>query len=99
VSMATESLLNVRLDAEDSRRADDLKRAGVQLSTLVRQAIRSEHQRRIGGRHARRRAAQVMAEIYAASPDPPGLSKRSYDVHDSEQARRAIRKKLRVRRG
>ena len=96
--MATESLLNVRLDAEDAHRVADLKRAGVQLSSLVRQAIRSEHRRRIGNQQGRRRAAEVMAEIYAASPDPAAVSKRSYDVHDSEQASRAITKKLRTRR-
>jgi len=90
--------LNVRLDAEDAHRVADLKRAGVQLSNLVRQAIRSEHRRRIGNQQRRRRAAVIMAEIYAACPDPTGLSKRSYDVHDSEQARRAIAKKLRSRR-
>ena len=92
------ALLNVRLDAEDARRVAELKRAGVQLSGVVRRAIRSEHQRRIGNRHGGEHAAEVMAEIYAACPDPKDTPRRSYDVHDSKQARSAIMKKLRARR-
>lgn len=92
------ALLNVRLDAEDERRAKALKRAGVQLSRIVREAIRAEHQRRLGGGTARGAASAVMANIYAAYPDPPGVRSRRYATDDREAARRAILRKLRKRR-
>ncbi len=93
------ALLSVRLAAKDARRVSDLERAGVHLSRVVREAIRSEHARLLGNKKGRRRAAEVMREIYAAAPDPENLPKRRYDVHDSRQAKRAIVKKLRRGRG
>ncbi len=63
-------LFNVRLDATDARRVDRLRREGVLLSTMVRETIRAEYDRRIAARVGRRRAAQVMAEIYVACPEP-----------------------------
>jgi hypothetical protein len=91
-------LLNVRLDAEDARRAEALKRAGVPLSRIVREAIRAEHERRLGASVRGRRASEIMAEIYAAFPDPAGLPARSLDTRNRSQVRRAIVGKLRDRR-
>ena len=87
-------LLNVRLTPEDARRAAALRKSGVPISRLVREAIRVEYDRRL----PRRRASDVMAEIYADHPDPPGLRPRQYDVTDRAAARRAIVKRLRRRR-
>jgi hypothetical protein len=89
------TLLNVRLDAEDARRASALKRAGVQLSRIVREAIRAEHDRRLGSERTGRAARDIMAQIYADCPDPPDLPARSYEVSDRKAAKRAIVRKLR----
>jgi len=87
-------LLNVRLDADDARLVSQLRQAGVEISGIVREAIRAEHGRRVG-RRGRPRPAEVMAAIYAAHPDPPGLPRRRYDMRDRRAARRAIVRKLR----
>lgn len=87
-------LLNVRLDADDTRLVSQLRQAGVEISRVVREAIRAEHGRRVG-RRGRPRPAEVMAAIYAAHPDPPGLPRRRYDMRDRRAARRAIVRKLR----
>jgi hypothetical protein len=89
------ALLNVRLDAEDERRAKALKRAGVQLSRIVREAIRAEHERCLGAGAVRGAAREVMARIYAAHPDPPKLRPRRYAIDDRRASRRAILRKLR----
>jgi len=88
-------LLNVRLTPEDARRATALRESGVPISRLVREAIRAEYDRRLPRRRPRQRASVVMAEIYAAHPDPPDLPLRDYDVGDRATARRAIVKILR----
>lgn len=87
-------LLNVRLDADDTRLVSQLRQAGVEISRVVREAIRAEHGRRVG-RGGQPRPAEVMAAIYAAHPDPPGLPRRRYDMRDRRAARRAIVTKLR----
>lgn len=89
------AVLNVRLSAEDERRAKALKRAGVQLSNIVREAIRAEHERRLGRRSERESAREVMAKIYAAHPDPPDSPARPYAMDDRRAARQAILAKLR----
>ena len=83
-------LLNVRLGDEDARRVAYLRQAGIQLSRLVREAIRAEYDRRVGHRGTHRRPAQVMAEIYAACPDPPDLPARTIDLRDRKAARAAV---------
>jgi post-segregation antitoxin (ccd killing protein) len=91
-------LLNVRLDADAARCAAELRRAGVQISRLVREAIRVEHAQRIAGRARRRTAKEVMAQIYAEHPDPPGLPRRRLNLRDRKAVRRVIRERLRRRR-
>jgi len=91
-------LLNVRLDGEDTRRVSELRRAGVAISTLVREAIRKEHEHRIGKRSRRRTARGVMASIYAAHPDPPGVPRRRFDLRDRTAVRRAVTARVRRRR-
>jgi post-segregation antitoxin (ccd killing protein) len=87
-------LLNVRLDEDDARRAAELRGAGVQISRIVRDAIRAEHDQRIGERRERRRASDVMARIYAEHPDPPGVPRRRLDLRDRRAVRRAIAARL-----
>ena len=90
-------LLNVRLGIDDARRAAELRKTGVQISRIVRDAIRAEHDRRVGRRRARRRPEEILAEIYAAHPDPPRAPHRAFDLRDRRAARRAILRKLRRR--
>jgi hypothetical protein len=89
------SLLNVKLKPDDVRMAQALRKEGITISDVVRDAIRAEYQRRIGRRTSPRRPSDRMAEIYASHPDPPDLPQRSHDVHDPHAARRAIGARLR----
>ncbi len=91
-------LLNVRLTPEDARRAAALRESGLPISRLVREAIRTEYDRRLTRRKSRRRPAAVMAAIYAAHPDPKELAPRGYDVGDRRAARLAIVRILRSKR-
>lgn len=83
-------LVNVRLNPDDARLAAELRRAGVEISRVLREAIRAEHGRRVGKAPSGRRAAEVMAEIYAMHPEPPGVPPRRYDLSDRRAARSAI---------
>lgn len=87
-------LLNVRLDAEDSSKVQALRRQGVQISELVRCAIRSEYERR---RRALRPAdvESMLQEIYAAHPVPADLPPRGFDVHDRRAFREAMARHVR----
>lgn len=91
-------LLNVRLSPEDARRAAALRKDGVAVSRVVREAIRFAYERRAGGRGGGRRASAIMAEIYREHPDPPGRSRAVPDPQDRRAVRRAIRKRLARRR-
>ena len=88
-------LLNVRLGPEDSRIAGELRKQGIQLSGIVREALRAAYGARKRRREPRRRASEIMAEIYAEIPDPPGLPKPGYDLRDRRSMRRAIRARVR----
>ena len=87
-------LINVRLDEERVRKAQTLRRRGVTLSDVVREAIderfselrRSEFQSDVRA---------IVRGIFEQYPDPPDLAPRDYDVHDRREARAAIRRKLR----
>jgi hypothetical protein len=92
-------LLNVRLNPEDARMAEHLRRGGVAISAIVRDAIRAAYDRQVTGRRSGRRAKDIMADIYRQYPDPPNLPPREFDVHDRRSARRAILKRLQQRRG
>jgi hypothetical protein len=87
-------LLNVRLGPEESRMVAELRREGIQISGIVRQALRSAYiaRRKTGG--GQRRPSDVMAEIYAEHPDPPGLSRPRVDLRDRRSVRRAILKAM-----
>ena len=91
-------LLNVRLGPEDSRIAAELRKHGVELSGVVRDALRAAYSARARKGRRRRRASEIMAEIYAQIPDPPGLAPPRYDPRDRRSVRRAITARLRRRR-
>jgi len=89
------ALLNVRLDPEDVRRAKALRKAGVPISGLVRDAIRAEYERRVAPAARGRRASRIVAEILASLPDPPDVAPRGFDLSDRLERRRHIASKLR----
>lgn len=87
-------LVNVRLDGERLRRVRTLRRQGVVLSDLVRQAI--DRRFEALNEHANQRDVRAMVErILEQYPDPPDLPARPYDLRDRKQAREAIARKLR----
>ena len=88
------SLLNVRLNPEDARMAAELRRAGVPISGLVREAIRREYERRLGPDRRPNRASLLVVEILASLPDPGDLPAREFSVADRGAVRRHISKKL-----
>ena len=91
-------LVNVRLDEERLRKAQTLRESGVALSDLVREAI-DERFDELAGSGTARDVKAVMERIFEQYPDPPDRPPRGYDVHDRDEARRAIIGKLRrVRR-
>ncbi len=92
------ALVNVRLDAEDARRVAELRRAGVQISSIVRQAIRAQHERRVGKRAGGRAAAALLARIYAALPDTADVKPHGYDLRVRRAVRAAVEKRARTRR-
>ena len=88
-------LLNVRLGPEDARRAARLREAGVPISRVVREAIRAAHERHVTARVSRRRASEIMADIYREHPDPRNLPRGKRDLTDRAGVRRVIRQRLR----
>lgn len=88
----------MRLGPEDSRIAAELKKRGIELSGVVREAIRAAYSTRGQGRARRPRASDIMAKIYREIPDPPGLAAPRYDLREPQSARRAITARARRRR-
>jgi Arc/MetJ-type ribon-helix-helix transcriptional regulator len=82
-------LLNIRLNDEDAKIVARLRRQGVNISSFVREALRSEDKRRQGHREPLD-VDRMLADIYRAYPDPPDYKPREYNVHDAAQARQAI---------
>jgi hypothetical protein len=90
-------LLNVRLGPADARMAADLRKNGVPISRVVRDAIRAAYEQHAAVRTGHRRASEIMADIYREHPDPPDLSRGTRDRRDRRSVRRAIRERLRRR--
>ncbi len=88
------ALLNVRLTPADARLAAALREEGVQISTLVREAIRSEHARRLGVPGRRMKPSSVVADILRSLPEPPDLGPRELDTTDRHAVQQHVRAKL-----
>lgn len=85
-TLALMAVLNVRLAPEDQRLAQDLRDEGVELSGIVRDAIRTEHARRIGKRARRPKPSAVVRALIEAHPAPVGSRPTRPDPRD----RRAV---------
>lgn len=86
-------LINVRLDPDYLRKVRVLRENGVALSSLVREAI--DEQYAVLTRSAGQRdAVSIVTQLFERYPDPPTQTSRAYDVHDAQEAREAVRKKL-----
>src|SRR5262249_21193997 len=91
-------LVNVRLDANRLRKAQALRARGMTLSEVVREAI-DERVSALRSSGSRPDVWTIVRPIFEQYPDPPGLPRRDYDVHDRRAARAAILRKLRTGRG
>jgi len=92
--MAT--LVNVRLDPERTRKVQLLRERGIAFSDLVREAI-DERYAQAAFALSPADVTAVVHRIFQQHPDPPGLGRRTYDVHDPRAARAAIREQLKRR--
>jgi hypothetical protein len=63
-------LLNVRLSPEDAAMAAALRRRGLEVSGIVRDAIRAKYLE--GSRTRHERVAETLERIYAEHPDEEG---------------------------
>lgn len=93
--VAKRKLINVRLEADDVARVRALKESGVELSAIVRHAVRSEYARRLASR-TRAGVVRTLREIYAAHPAEP-TARRTFDVHDRQAFASAMRRHLKRR--
>jgi hypothetical protein len=89
--------LTVRLGPRDLQRIAALRKRGVEISSLVRDAIARE-----AGSASRVRKSgdvtKVLNKIYAKFPDPPGYPAPSLDLTDRGAVARAVRQRLNRRR-
>lgn len=92
------ALLNVRLSPADARLAAALREEGVPISALVREAIRSEHARRLGAPGRSMKPSSVVADILRRLPEPPDLGPRELDTTDRRAVKRHVRAKLERKR-
>lgn len=86
------SLLNVRLTRADEEAVRILKRSRVEISTVVRAALRQEAEK-----HGSRTAAfttALLREIFEQYPEPAKPTGRSFDVHDRRVFAGAFREHL-----
>lgn len=81
-------LVNVRLDPDRVRKARALRKRGIALSDVVREAI----DERYGHLQTTPRSdvTAIVRRIFDEHPDPVDLPERDYDVHDRRASRRAI---------
>jgi post-segregation antitoxin (ccd killing protein) len=91
------SLLNVRVDPQLLAKAQTLRKDGVNISQLFRQAIESAYARRPKKRKPRDVKAALDA-IYAKYPDAPGKPARGFDLRDRAAVGQHIAGRLRSKR-
>ena len=92
-------LINVRLDDDDFARVQALRRAGVELSGLIRDSIRAAHAAR-AARLTPARVTERADAIFRDHPDAGGdAAPRAVDPRDRKSAGEAIARRLRRRGG
>jgi hypothetical protein len=86
-------LLNVRLSPEDASLLTSLRRQGIQISQLVRGAIRAAASR---GRNLTAPGVdRALTDIYAKHPDPPGQASLPVESRDRRAVREHVQRRLR----
>jgi hypothetical protein len=88
-------LLNVRLGPEDAAMVAELREEGVEMSSLIRDAIRTEY----GRRRRKLRPEDVdalLGEIYARYPEPEGAAPPTVDILDRRAVREYIARRVRA---
>lgn len=88
-------LLNVRLGPEDAAMVAELREEGVEMSSLIRDAIRTAYGRRL----RRLRPGDVdalLAEIYERHPEPPGDASPTVDIIDRRAFREHVARRIRA---
>lgn len=87
-------MLNVRLGPEEARMAAELRKSGVAISSLVRGALRAEHERRIRSR-PKQKGSELIASILESLPDTHDVGpRRTFELTDRAAVREHIRAKL-----
>lgn len=90
-------LVNVRLSEEDAAKVADLRRQGVELSEVVREAVRARHlalRPPLGPGDVR----PMLEAIYARHPLDDEHERPEVDTTDRHAVRELIRRKLQRRR-
>jgi len=88
-------LLNVRLGPEEQRLAEELRAEGIPVSRVVRQAIRDEHERRLGGRASKKKPSELIESLFETFPDSARAKGHGIDTTDRRAVRTFIAKRLR----
>lgn len=91
------SQMNVRLTEDDARMAAALRKTGVSISALVRQAVRAEYERRVAAKRAGR-PSEIVKDVLASLPDPSDLAPRGFSLDDRDAVRRHIAAQVERRR-
>ena len=86
------------MSSEDLAKVRDLQKQGVNVSELMRDAIRAEHQRRAPRRYTKRQVDAILGEIHSKYPDPKDRPPKSVNPHDRRAFREMIRNKVRGNR-
>lgn len=85
-------VLNVRLTADDERVVRGLRRAGVNVSALVRRAIREAKSPRKKAK--RPLPSERLQEIFDANPVPPGSEESLPPLNDRLAMKAWLKKKM-----
>jgi hypothetical protein len=87
------TLVNVRLDAEDTERMRVLRQIGVVLSTLVRQAIRAEYTKHAVAKN--QTPSTMVCELLQSMPDIPATASQKIPLNDRKALRNHVLSKAR----
>ena len=90
-------LVNVRLSDEDAAKAAELRREGVELSELVREAVRARHLALRPALSAKD-VEPLLEAIYARHPLDANDERPAIDTTDRRAMRKLVQRKLRRRR-